>query len=104
MKTINELQPCSKKYVSPGEIVKIEALENYSRLIDIHGKAFVFARTLGKYESALELPFFRVNRSVIINLLFVKYANEQIELKDGTFISISRRRKDKVLKALQLIQ
>ncbi|MCA0362998.1 MAG: LytTR family transcriptional regulator DNA-binding domain-containing protein [Bacteroidetes bacterium] len=104
MKTLKESPPGWKGHPAFDQIVRIEAVENYSRLIDNQGRILVFARTLGKYENALNLPFFRVNRSCIINLSYVKAAGGTLELQDGFQVNISRRRKEHVFKALQEIR
>lgn len=101
MKTLNELQPNWKGDLAIQEIVRIDALENYSKLVDNKGRVLVFAYTLGKYETALQLPFLRVNRSCILNLNYVKDAGPTLSLTDGSVVNISRRRKEKVLRALQ---
>jgi len=56
----------------------------------------VYLNTLKKFELELseQKQFVRVNKSVIVNLLFVNKINKDvIELCNGTIVKISRRRK-----------
>jgi DNA-binding LytR/AlgR family response regulator len=104
MKTLQELQPYCKKNFRFEDIVRIEAIENYSKLTQKDGRIFIFARTLGNYESNLGLPFLRVNRSCMVNIhhlpkkVFIE--NSRIKLEDGNELTISRRRLEKVTKTI----
>jgi DNA-binding LytR/AlgR family response regulator len=83
--------------------VKIEALENYSKLFSQKGETLVFARTLGKYESELQIPFFRVNRSIILNLNFCHFNYDHVVMTDGSRVMISRRRRLQVMLAFEKV-
>ncbi len=104
MKTLQELQPYCKKTFRFEDIVSIEAIENYSKLTQKDGRVFIFARTLGNYENNLGLPFLRINRSFLVNIqllpakIFIE--NNKIKFEDGSELIISRRRLEKVTKAL----
>lgn len=91
--------------VSKAEIIRIEAMSNYSTFYLTGDKKIMVSKTLKEYEHALQEAFFlRVNRSVIVNLNYiVKYRKGDggtIELKDGTEIEVSASRKDALLEKL----
>jgi DNA-binding LytR/AlgR family response regulator len=105
MKTFKNLHPKSKNLITFEQVIRIEADVNYSHLILNTGKRIILARTLKAYEKDLSFPFLRVNRSCIINLLFFDYQteNQTIRLQDGFETQISRRRTEKVFKAIESI-
>ncbi len=86
-------------------IIHLEASSNYTNIY-ITGKAKIIAsKTLKDFEELLpEDIFFRTHHSHIINLNFIKRYIKgdggQIELQDGTFIEVSRRKKEEFLKAI----
>ena len=62
----------------------------------MNGSVSIYAKTLKKFELELseQKQFVRVNKSVIVNLLFVNKINEDvIELCNGTIVKIARRRR-----------
>jgi DNA-binding LytR/AlgR family response regulator len=96
-----------KKYVPYEQnIISFIAQVDYTQINPLNGSVSIYAKTLKKFELELseQKQFVRVNKSVIVNLLFVKKINENaIELCNGTIVSISRRRK-KMFKLLYYIQ
>jgi len=69
---------------------------NYTQINPLDGSFSIYAKTLKKFELELseQKQFVRVNKSVIVNLLFVNKINKDaIELCNGTIVKISRRRK-----------
>jgi DNA-binding LytR/AlgR family response regulator len=69
---------------------------NYTQINPLDGSFSIYAKTLKKFELELleQKQFVRVNKSVIVNLLFVNKINDDtIELCNGTIVRISRRRK-----------
>jgi DNA-binding LytR/AlgR family response regulator len=69
---------------------------NYTQINPLNGSVSIYAKTLKKFELELseQKQFVRVNKSVIVNLLFVNKINKDvIELCNGTIVKISRRRK-----------
>ncbi len=102
MKTFKNLHPKAKNLIAFEQVVRIEADVNYSHLILNTGKRIILARTLKAYEKDLSLPFLRVNRSCIVNLLFIENNHEEttIKLTDGFETSVSRRRVDFVNNAI----
>ncbi|MFN8243647.1 MAG: LytTR family DNA-binding domain-containing protein [Ferruginibacter sp.] len=87
------------------EIVHLEANSNYT-LIYFSGKPKITAsRTLKEFEEILpEDIFFRTHHSHIINLHFIKRYirgdGGQIELLNGDYVDVSRRKKEEFLKAI----
>ena len=86
-----------KKY-KPYEqnIISFIAQVNYTRINPLNGSVSIYAKTLKKFELELsdQKQFVRVNKSVIVNLLFVNKINKDvIELCNGTIVKISRRRR-----------
>ncbi len=62
----------------------------------MNGSVSIYAKTLKRFELELseQKQFVRVNKSVIVNLLFVNKINKDvIELCNGTIVKISRRRR-----------
>lgn len=87
------------------DIIRVEAMSNYSIFYLSDGRKIIVSRTLKEYETLLCEPFFlRVNRSVIVNLEFVlKYKKGDggtLELSDGAEIEVSPSKKEILLKKL----
>ncbi len=97
-KTNNGIQ-----HVSPSEIVRLEAIGNYTRIYFSNHPPVIMAKILQKYEAML-LPygFIRTHRSHLLNPLYIAgtYSNGFCIMKDSSELEISRRRKPAVLKAL----
>lgn len=86
-------------------IIRVEAMSNYSVFILTDAKKIVVSKTLKEYESVLDTGnFMRVNRSVIVNLDFVvKYRKGDggtLELSDGAEIEVSSQKKEILLQKL----
>jgi two-component system LytT family response regulator len=91
-------------FFKSGQIIRCEAKSNYTRFHFIDQKMLLVARTLGDYENSLPSQFFlRIHRSDIINIAhIIKHDNlGNLWLSDGTRLTISKRRKASVVKALQ---
>jgi len=92
-------------FFSSGNIVHLEASSNYT-LIYFDDKTKVTAsKNLKEFEEILPPEiFFRIHHSHLINLNFVKRYIKgdggQIELSNGSFISVSRSKKIDFLKAI----
>lgn len=87
------------------EIVHLEAHSNYT-FIHLKDKPKITAsRTLKEFEEMLpDDIFFRTHHSHIINLSYIKRYirgdGGQIELQNGTYVDVSRRKKEEFLKAI----
>ncbi len=91
--------------VDKNNIIRVEAMSNYSVFMLSDNKKIVVSKTLKEYEASLDDErFMRINRSVIINLDFViKYRKGDggtLELSDGTEIEVSPQKKDILLQRL----
>jgi len=81
------------------------AEENYSRIFMIDGRQVVVAKNLGLLQEILpEKLFFRIHKSYLVNLNFVKtysrYQRHYITLEDGTELDVAKRRIDEFVKTI----
>lgn len=87
------------------DIIHLEANSNYT-FIHFSGKPKITAsKTLKEFEEILpESIFFRTHHSHLINLNYIKKYIKgdggQIEMQNGTYIDVSRRKKEEFLKAI----
>ncbi len=91
-------------FFKSGQIIRCEAKNNYTRFHFIDQKMLVVAKTLGEYETSLpSKSFLRIHRSYIINISHIRKHDNlgNLWLSDGTRLTVSKRRKARVIKALQ---
>lgn len=79
------------------DIIWLEASDNYTNLFLMGQKKIVASKTLKEFEAILpDTEFFRVHRSALININFVKeYSNHEggeVILSDGTRVQVSKAR------------
>ncbi|MES2061228.1 MAG: LytTR family DNA-binding domain-containing protein [Bacteroidota bacterium] len=91
--------------VDKANIVRVEAMSNYSTFYLNDHKKIVVSKTLKEYENILTDAFFlRINRSVIVNLDYiVKYRKGDggtLEMSDGTEVEVSASRKEALVDKL----
>jgi len=84
-------------------IVRAQAEGNYSNFFMDNGKTWLASRTLKEFVPKLEPHgFVRIHRSHLVNMAFIrklwKAKSHQIELKDGTILSLSNRRREEFMK------
>lgn len=89
------------------DIVHIEAQSNYTLFSFINRPKLTVSKTLKEFEDLLPPDlFFRPHHSHIINLHFIKrYIKGDggtIEMQNGEFVDVSRRKKDEFLKLMGL--
>lgn len=87
------------------DITYLEALSNYTNIFFSDKSKIIASKTLKEFEELLpEDIFFRLHHSYIVNLNFIKRYIKgdggQVELETGTFIDVSRRKKDEFLKVI----
>ncbi len=85
------------KVISLDEIIYIEAADNYAIFYLVNNESIISKKPLGEYEEMLQSShFFRIHKSSIINLKFLKdYSSVNggfITLTNGISIPVSRRR------------
>lgn len=90
------------------EIIRVEALSNYSNFYLANKQKIMVSKTLKEFEPVLTLQnFFRVNRSCIVNTDYiVKYKNEDggmLELQDGSEVGVGPHRKNELVELLARI-
>ena len=100
--------PTSKgiERIAVDNIVRVEALSNYSKLFFTDGKTLVVAKLLHWFEDNLVTGrFARVHRSHLININYIQKYNTKgdqlILLKDNSFVEVSRRKRAALKKLLQ---
>jgi two-component system LytT family response regulator len=87
------------EYLKTSEIIRIEADRSYSWFFLDNKRKILVSRNLKEYQELLnDRNFFRPHNSHLINLVHVKrYIRSDggsIEMSDGSFVPISRTRKD----------
>lgn len=100
---LNFLSGRETLHFSPGDIVRLEALSNYTCVHFISHKPIITATLLKDYEKALQpYGFVRVHRSHLINKKYVTGINDNgiITMTDRSTASISRRKKNKAIVVL----
>lgn len=90
-------------FYKAAEIVRCEALGNYTRLYIKDKRCILASRTLKEYEDILPAGvFLRVHRTHLVNTDYITSYSRDYELRmiDGAEIPVSRRRWDAVKQAL----
>ena len=91
--------------VDPSDIIRCESDRNYTFIFLADGRRILVSRTIKEYDEMLnEYNFFRIHQSHLINLSYLKnYTRGRggyVELKDGTTLDVSARRKSEFLKRM----
>lgn len=89
-------------FTNTADITRIETYGNYSFVYLLEGDRLLVSRNLKEFEEMLPEPdFFRIHQSHIVNTNFVKKVikedGDQVVMKDGMKIPVSRRRKEEFL-------
>lgn len=98
--------------ININEIVRIEALSNYSKLFFANNKTLVVAKVLRWFEERLAMPshpavlpadtFLRIHRKHLVNTTFIRQylsgKGGKIELSSGERFDVSKRKKSDFLK------
>lgn len=94
-----------KKQVVPDDIVRLEAVGNYTRFVLTEGRKILTSKNLSMYESQLPATFVRVHKSSLINISFIAKHNLKAEIlmKDGATVKISRRKRGSFNRFYQLV-
>ena len=95
-------------FLKINEIVRVEALSNYSTFYLVGKQKIMVSKTLKEFEPILtQQNFFRVNRSCIVNTDYIiKYKHEDggiLELHDGSEIAVGPNKKNELIELLSRI-
>ena len=87
------------------DIIQLEANSNYTNIFFNNKTKILASKTLKEFEELLpEGIFFRVHHSHLINLNYIKRYIKgdggQIELQNGKYVDVSRRKKEEFLKMI----
>ena len=87
------------------DVVHLEANSNYTNIYFNNKTKIIASKTLKEFEELLpEDIFFRTHHSHLINLNYIKRYIKgdggQIELQNGNFVDVSRRKKEEFLKTI----
>lgn len=93
-------------FVKYSNIVRCEAEGNYTQVFFHDGSSLLLTRTLKQYEDIfLEHNFFRVHKSHLINLQyvrkFIKGRQCMLEMIDGQKVEVSNRKREALLARLE---
>lgn len=87
------------------DIIHLEANSNYTNIYFTNKSKITASKTLKEFEELLpEDIFFRTHHSHLINLNYIKRYIKgdggQIELQNGSYVDVARRKKEEFLKAI----
>ena len=91
-------------FLMPYEIIRCEAIGNYTRFYIVNNRQYTSSKNLGEYEELLApYNFIRTHKSHLVNKNFISFIDHDsfVILKDSTKVEISRRRKSEILSALK---
>jgi len=85
------------------EIIRCEAVGNYTRFVLKEKKPLLTSRTLKEYDELLaDQNFLRVHRAHLVNANYISSfsRDHEIKMKDGSIVPVSRRKWDSVKQKL----
>jgi len=91
-------------YLQPAQIIRCEAVGNYTKFFIEGGKHYLISKTLGEYDVLLTpQQFIRTHKSHLVNKKFISFIDHDgfAVLKDKSKVEVSRRRKEEVMEALK---
>jgi two-component system LytT family response regulator len=90
-------------FYDPLDILYCEGENNYTRFLFKNHKPMLVSKTLGDYEDLLVgHNFLRIHKSFLVNIKYVsKVDRDGVVMSDGRQLSISKRRKEMVMKHLK---
>ena len=91
-------------FLMPGEIIRCEAIGNYTKFYTEKGKTYLISKTLGEYDVLLTPHnFIRTHKSHLVNKRSISFIDHDgfAVLKDNSKGEVSRRRKEEVMSALK---
>jgi len=91
-------------FLMPNEIIRCEAVGNYTKFFTDKNRNYLISKTLGEYDTLLAPHnFIRTHKSHLVNKKFISFIDHDgfAVLKDSSRVEVSRRRKDEVMTALK---
>lgn len=93
-------------FVPIGQVIRCESDNTYTTFFLSDKKKIIVSRTLKECEQMLESHgFFRIHNSHLINLdyiqEYIKGDGGQVRMEDGSYVDVSRRRKEEFLKIIR---
>jgi len=91
-------------FLQPADIIRCEAIGNYTKFFVTGNKTYLISKTLGEYDTLLTPHhFIRTHKSHLVNKKFISFVDHDgfAVLKDNSKVEVSRRRKEEVLSALK---
>ncbi len=93
-------------FIESEEIIRFEAKGTYTNIFTNNGRKITSSKNIGEYEqNLLELPFFRIHQSHLINLnkiqRYLKGRGGTVIMEDGTQIEVASRRKNDFVQIFQ---
>ena len=91
-------------FLMPHEIIRCEAIGNYTKFYTEKAKTYLISKTLGEYDSLLTPHnFIRTHKSHLVNKKQISFIDHDgfAVLKDNSKVEVSRRRKEEVMTALK---
>lgn len=91
-------------FLMPHEIIRCEAVGNYTKFFVDKNRTYLISKTLGEYDTLLTPHnFIRTHKSHLVNKKFISFVDHDgfAVLKDNSRVEVSRRRKDEVMTALK---
>jgi two-component system LytT family response regulator len=103
-KTISLSTQEELRIVAFDNIIRLEALGNYTRFFLADGSKILVTKTLKEFEKALDAGFIRVHQSHLVNRshikAYVKTEGGYLEMKDKSIVPVSVRKKPYVIELL----
>ena len=91
-------------FLMPHEIIRCEAVGNYTKFFTDKNRTYLISKTLGDYDALLTPHnFIRTHKSHLVNKKFISFIDHDgfAVLKDNSKVEVSRRRKEDVMSALK---
>jgi two-component system LytT family response regulator len=91
-------------FLNPADIIRCEAIGNYTKFFVSGNKTYMISKTLGEYDNLLSPHhFIRTHKSHLVNKKFISFIDHDgfAVLKDNSRVEVSRRRKEEVMTALK---
>lgn len=91
-------------FLFPADIVRCEAIGNYTKFFMQNNSTYLISKTLGEYDTLLTPHnFIRTHKSHLVNKKYISFIDHDgfAVLKDNSKVEVSRRRKEEVMMALK---